>query len=293
MSLKGISKETLTILDSGHYHTAEGNRIDIAASQEAAMKGTRLLTPDELAELFTKRSAKQSHISAAMRVSGDKTQEAARRMVQDEGIDDLLVLNFASARNVGGGFLRGAKAQEEDLARSSGLFRCLETQRAYYEINRACSSLLYTDHMIYSPGVPWFREQNRELLDSFFLASILTAPAPNAGEYLRRAPGEDKEVRKAFGRRSGYVLALAEAFGHRNLLLGAWGCGVFRNRPKDVASAFVNHLKSRRFDGCFDRVEFAVYDRSESKSNLQAFATRVSGQTIYSHRHGYMGEESQ
>jgi uncharacterized protein (TIGR02452 family) len=86
-----------------------------------------------------------------------KPSEQTPRLVQEEGVDDPVVLNFASARNVGGGFLNGARAQEEDLARSCGLFRCLETQPEYYEVNRRTASLLYTDHIIYSPRVPWFR----------------------------------------------------------------------------------------------------------------------------------------
>src|SRR6185312_12808515 len=94
----------------------------------------------------------------------------------------VVALNFASAKNPGGGFLGGAKAQEEDLCRCSALYTCQLTQSAYYEVNRATSSMLYTDNIIYSPDVPFFRDDRLQLLDEPFTVSIITAPAPNAGQ---------------------------------------------------------------------------------------------------------------
>ncbi|MEO0601399.1 MAG: TIGR02452 family protein, partial [Myxococcota bacterium] len=91
--------------------------------------------------------------------------------VQDEGRHDLVLLNFASARNPGGGFINGARAQEEDIARASGLYPCLLQAPVYYDANRETRSLLYTDHLTYSPRVPFVRERNRRLLETPFLAS--------------------------------------------------------------------------------------------------------------------------
>jgi len=187
------------------------------------------------------------------------------------------VLNFTSARKLGGGCLRGAKGQEEDLARSSGLYRSLKTQPEFYAITRVCSSPLYTDYMFYSPNVPWFRGGNRELLCRTFLASVRTAPAPNVGEYLRKAFGDYEKVRNTLFRRAGYILTAAKMFGPGSLLLGAWGCGVFRNSPEDVAGAFKSHLKSRHFKDCFDRVEFAVFDSTKSQRTLNTFRIILQG----------------
>lgn len=176
-----IARETLDVQDRGSYATAAGIQ-EFGAAQRAAVAGTCLFRPAELASLVTRGapgSAERPEPTFA--VTDERTQDAARRLVHEEGATDLVLLNFASARNVGGGFLTGARAQEEDLARSSGLYRCLETQREYYDVNRQTHSLLYTDHIIYSPGVPWFRAGTREFIPRPFCAAVITAPAPTRG----------------------------------------------------------------------------------------------------------------
>lgn len=277
MSLKGAAQETLEVQDRGTYFAPSGVTVDISQAQQAAVAGTRLYRPDELETLLDQPAIDAPDSVPPCEVTDEKTQEASRRLVQDEGVSDLVLLNFASARNVGGGFLTGAKAQEEDITRCSGLYRCLETQMDYYETNRANSCLLYTDHIIYSPRVPWFRVKSREFLESPYLASVITAPAPNAGEYLKRERHQQKAVTETLVRRSEYVLAIARDQGHRSLLLGAWGCGVFRNQPEIVADAFMTHLQSPLFAGAFDRVVFAVYDPTKEQRNLRAFLRRISG----------------
>jgi uncharacterized protein (TIGR02452 family) len=154
------------------------------------------------------------------------------------------------------------------------LYRCQLQQPEYYEINRQQRSLIYTDHLIYSPKVPWFRTQSRQRLDHFFLASIITAPAPNAGQVLRRQPDALPQIEATLRRRAGYVLTVAADQGHRSLLLGAWGCGVFCNDPNRVADAFGQWLDSPRFGGCFDRVVFGVYDSRKDRKVLKAFQNR-------------------
>ena len=284
VNLQDVAAETLAILDRGWYQAPDGQRVSIAAAQAAAVAGTRLYRPHELDELIaagTHRRGRQAGAArrsrAALVVTGEKTQAAARRLVQEAGHDDLLVLNFASATRVGGGFLKGARAQEEDLARVSGLYRCLETQPEYYERNRAAASPLYTDHVIHSPAVPWFRDADLVLLAVPYLAALITAPAPNATRLLGRHAEPSRELRETLRRRAGHVLAVAAAHGHRNLLLGAWGCGVFGNDPGLVADAWVTHLRGRRFAGCFDHVEFAVYDTTREQRIVGAFRARVPG----------------
>ncbi|MEM8640444.1 MAG: TIGR02452 family protein [Cyanobacteria bacterium P01_G01_bin.54] len=276
MSLKGVAKETLDIIKNGEFSSKSGKVIQFTTEQKKAEEGTRLYSPAMVDNLLQNSQLSGNQKSCSIEVTAETTQVAAHRLVTREDCQDLVLLNFASARNPGGGFINGAKAQEEDLARCSGLYPCLLKQPKYYEENRSHDSLLYTDHLIYSPQVPWFRTQSRELLDHYFLASVITAPAPNAGQLLRRNPEAGPEIERVLHRRAGYVLAVAQAQGHRSLLLGAWGCGVFRNDPNRVADAFGQWLESPRFQGCFDRVVFGIYDSSKHQSTLQAFQARFA-----------------
>lgn len=273
MSLAGVGKETVSIVDRGEYALASGDRVSIADAVARAVRGTCLYTPDELAMLEALPPDPPAS-SCRVEVTGETTAAAARRLVEREGEARVAALDFASAKNPGGGFLGGAKAQEEDLARCSALYACQITQPAYYEANRAESSMLYTDHLIYSPDVPFFRDERLDLLPAPFLVSILTSPAPNAGEALKRDAGARRAIRATLDRRADHVLRVAAAQGHRTLVLGAWGCGVFRNDPVEVADVFARALAAPRFAGAFARVVFAVYDRSADRANLRAFEQR-------------------
>jgi uncharacterized protein (TIGR02452 family) len=135
----------------------------------------------------------------------------------------------------------------------------LTRQPQYYKANKGQKSLLYTHNMVYSPLVPFFRDDEYQLQEVPAFLNVITAPAPNAGEVLRRDPTAGPEIEKTLRRRAGMILAIAEQQEVRNLVLGAWGCGVFRNDPAMVADAFGKWLESKRFNGCFDRVVFGIY----------------------------------
>lgn len=276
--LKIVAQQTLAILDRGSYVTPSGQTVSLGDAVERAVAGTRTYPPAELVALLERTAAEPSLTpqpgAPTVEVTEETTAAGARRLLA-EGAGRVVALNFASAKNAGGGFINGAKAQEEDLARASALYPCLRGQREYYDRNRADGTMLYTDHVIYSPGVPFFRADDGQLLAEPVLISIITAPAPNAGEHLRRHPGEAAGLTTALRRRAGMVLAIAEAEGHRDVVLGAWGCGVFRNDPAEVADAFGRWLDSPRFAGAFDRVLFPVYARQDPSPTREAFRLRL------------------
>jgi uncharacterized protein (TIGR02452 family) len=264
-----IAQETISIVERGAYELRSGRRVDISREVAHAIGGTRLYRPGDYEALDLPEAAAATTV---FEVTGETTAEAARRLVQRERASSVAALNFASARRPGGGFLQGAKAQEEDLARCSALYNCLLPHRAYYDENRASPSVLYTDHMIYSPDVPFFRDEGLALLETPFVVSILTSPAPNAGE--AEARGEGRAVRATLERRAEHVLRVAAHHAHGVLVLGAWGCGVFKNDPREVAEVFANLLGSPQFARTFARVVFPVYDRSKAQENRRAFDDR-------------------
>jgi uncharacterized protein (TIGR02452 family) len=274
MSLTGVAQETLAIIEKGSYVAPSGRTVAVRDLVDRAVRGTVLHRPADLDALLAAR-ARPGHgaTSPRIEITPETTAQASRRLVEEEREKDVVALNFASAKNPGGGFLRGAKAQEEDLAYCSALYTCQIGHREYYDANRASGSMLYTDHIIYSPDVPFFRDERHALLEKPFLVSIITAPAPNAGEAARS--GESAEVQRTLRARARKVLAVAAAHGHRCLVLGAWGCGVFRNDPGEVADAFALALADGAFAGAFDRVVLAIWERSPERPTLRAFADRL------------------
>jgi uncharacterized protein (TIGR02452 family) len=132
--------------------------------------------------------------------------------------------------------------------------------------------MLYTDHMIYAPAVPFFRDERLDLLARRrSSSSVVTSPAPNAGEHLRRDARGHAAITAALTRRAERVLRVLAHQRQRVLVLGAWGCGVFRNDPAEVAAVFKNWLHAPEYLGAFDRVVFAIPERSRDQPTLRAF----------------------
>ncbi|SBT40970.1 TIGR02452 family protein [Micromonospora auratinigra] len=262
--LRAIARDTLAILDAGHYVNTHGETVQLAESAHAAVAGTRLHLPDD--PITTPPAGGPPPV---VEVTGESTLLAARRLATD---GEVAALVFASAKNPGGGFRTGAQAQEESVARASALFPCLTAVPQYYEFHREQRDLLYSDRVIHSPRVPVFRDDKGRLLDGVHLVSMLTCAAPNRGAVARNQPQDADRVGPALRDRARRVLAVAAGHGHRRLVLGAWGCGVFRNDPAEVADAFALALAEAA--GWFDQVTFAVLDRADGPTRA-AFAARL------------------
>jgi uncharacterized protein (TIGR02452 family) len=267
--------ETLRILERGHYAAPSGRPVSIAADLDAARSGSLLYTPDQLdrvvAEVAGRLGERSGAPATVFETQNETTLRAARRLLS-EGAVRVLALNFASARHPGGGFRGGSQAQEESLARASGLYACLTPHRTMYETNDRFGSCLYTDHMIYAPDVPVFRDDDDVLLEQPYPLSFLTAPAVNAGALKDHERGRIAPVMLA---RTEKVLAVAAKHGHETIVLGAWGCGVFRNDPEQVADWFAWHLTGAgAYCAAFRKVVFAVLDSAGTGVNFRPFASR-------------------
>ncbi|WP_042381515.1 TIGR02452 family protein [Streptacidiphilus melanogenes] len=263
--LRAVAARNQVIAETGRYVAVDGTEVEIGPALAAAVAGTRCFGPDEWPD--TPRD--DAVLATVIEVTAEGSLTAARRLAAD---GPVAVLNFASARNAGGGYLGGARAQEEDLCRNALLHPCLLQAPEYYEAHRASDDLLYSDRVIWSPSVPVHRDDRGALAAEPFTASFLTSPAPNAGALLRREPDAGPRIHSALARRSGRVLGVAADQGARQLVLGAWGCGVFRNDPHEVAGAFRSWLApGGAYHGVFARVVFAVWDRSEPSTNRSAF----------------------
>jgi uncharacterized protein (TIGR02452 family) len=267
-----MAKETVAICNAGFYVSRDGAKVEIAQHLARAKAGTVLYSPENV-------PAPDAALKTATRfeVKNETTFEALARLAGLNG-QHVACLNFASAKNPGGGFLNGSVAQEEALARASGLYPCLLQAPEYYERNRANRSTLYLDLAIYSPLVPFFRDDAGTLQEKPVLASVITAPAPNAGAIAQNEPANKQHITPTLRRRAELVLRIARAHQADQLVLGAWGCGVFRNDPQTVAAVFAELLRTPGpFAGAFPMVAFAGYDRSQNRATYQAFAREFNG----------------
>jgi uncharacterized protein (TIGR02452 family) len=255
-----MAAETMAIIEAGRYRSAGGSDVDLGTSIEAAVAGTRLYLPGQEVPVPPPRTAGR----LVTEVTNETSISAARRLGADAAC-----LVFASARKPGGGFLSGAQAQEESIARSSALYPCQQAAGEFYEFHRHQKDLRYSDRIIYSPGVPVFRADDGALLDEPHAVSFLTAAAPNLGAIMTSQPQAAAGVPGVLASRTERVLAVAAAHGHRKLVLGAWGCGVFRNDPAVVAAVFAAALAQARQR--FDHVVFAVLDHQPGAPAHAAF----------------------
>jgi len=249
----------MEVLARGWYMTDNADDpVDISAALHRAMEGS-----EELCENVPLRRLGTSKLTSGklhVQVTDETSLQALYRIAEEaKDLSATMLLNFASAKNPGGGFLGGAVAQEESLARSSGLFQCLEqfTDSLYARNRTDPNGCLYSDDMIFSPCVPFFRTDAGAFLDAPVCCSVLTAAAPNAGAAKGPAVKEVVSVLKA---RVVRVLRIAKAYDLRTLILGAWGCGVFKNDPQEVARAFHVALDLPELRGAFDYVLFPIPD---------------------------------
>jgi uncharacterized protein (TIGR02452 family) len=264
-----IAQETANILQHGTYPSPHGQTRSIRESLAAACTATQLYLPSDYDDLVARMAQLPTFPVTRIAISNQTTLAAAHTLASTS--PTLACLNFASAKNPGGGFLSGSHAQEESLARASGLVATLQTQPAFYAVHRHLPTALYSDHVIFSPDVPIFRDDTGQLLDQPWHASFLTAAAVNAGAVRTNEPHNRARIRPTLEHRARMVLAIAANHGCATLVLGAWGCGVFQNDPIEVASIFATVLADPRFQQRFQHIEFAVFDTSASQPVLRAF----------------------
>jgi uncharacterized protein (TIGR02452 family) len=241
---KLVAQETNKIISEGKYIAIDGNRYNITSKIQDSIALTQTTITNSF--VFLEREKK----STVIEVVNCPTFEAAK------GLDNVLVLNFASATNPGGGWLSGAIAQEEYLCRNSTLSACLENRLLFYKFHKEQKNPLYSSRFIYSQDVLVIRDEYDNLIKPW-KCDILTAAAPYAPAI------EDKEsIKKVFRDRIFTVISFANYYRYDSLVLGAWGCGAFQNDIEFVAKTFHEAIKEYPY---FDKIIFAILDSKEEK----------------------------
>ena len=204
----------------------------------------------------------------------------------------VCILNFASATNPGGGVTKGSSAQEEAICRCSTLYANLKEQyawNAFYAPHRRAHDPLHNDDCIYTPGVMVFKSDTDypQLLpeEKWYSVNVLTCAAPN----LRERPSNEmnagdgdaavhisgEELQALHEKRMRRVLEIAWRKGNEVVILGAFGCGAFRNPPAVVAQAMKTVVQEYRKS--FETIEFAVYCSPRDDENYRVFQQILGG----------------
>jgi uncharacterized protein (TIGR02452 family) len=180
------------------------------------------------------------------------------------GPKPVAVLNLASERSAGGGWQNGALAQEEALCYRSSLYLCLH--KSYYPLPSLSA--------IYSPSVLIIRdamsrghtlltptEQPANLpVTSVISVAALRYPALTDDKKSYKNEGQRAETK----RKIRLTLRVAALGGHTKIVLGALGCGVFGNPPKEVADCFLEVFREKEFQGgWWEEVVFAIMDNAK------------------------------
>lgn len=252
-------REAVRITESGKYLAPSGKLVDISQWVQRSITSTVSYPAGQPFQ----ESAMGEH-RTEISVENTTTFAAARDLIA-QGRRPA-ALNFASATHAGGGFLGGARAQEEYLARSSGLYACIK-DNPMYAFHRLRRDPLYTDYAIYSPDVPVFRSDDGRLLDEPYTVGIITCPAVNAGKLN---PERRSEAGPAMWLRILKVLSIGLRHGHDSIVLGAWGCGAFGNDSREIAGLFHRALVEN-FKGSYRQVVFAIVDWSRERRFIGPF----------------------
>ena len=251
-----FGQEAVEIINAGEYVSSNGQQVKIAAAVRQAVANTQAYLPDCPLPAITARF-EATHLE----VTNETTLNAARRLIAAG--ERPVALNFASATHPGGGFLTGARAQEESLCWSSGLYACLKDQ-PLYEFHRQRHDPLYTDYTLYSPDVPVFRDDDGRLLDEPYQCAFITSAAVNASALLQRDSSRRELIKPAMTERIRKVLTIGAAHGHTAIVLGAWGCGAFGNDGHEIAALFQQALTGE-FRGVYETIVFAILDFSDDQ----------------------------
>lgn len=168
------------------------------------------------------------------------------------GKGSICVLNFASYKNPGGGFLQGSRAQEECLCQSSYLYNVLREFPSYYEWNnKHLNKAMYENRAIFSPYIMFEQGDDKEY------CSVITCAAPNLTPNKKYGYGiTAEENSKILESRIKFVLDIAAREKVDTLILGAFGCGVFGQDATEVITLFNKYLMDERKN--FKRVIYAI-----------------------------------
>lgn len=198
--------------------------------------------------------ARKPNLKTRVSVCNTDTPSAASDLLKTTR-ERIFVLNFANSQERGGGYLRGAQAQEEDICRKSNLYKRLEAVPYPWASN---------DTLVYTSNVEVFRDENLERLphNKYFCVDVISAAAPYKPEIKIDQSGRARFAQaddcKHMAEKIRSVLRCALHHDTYSGIVGAWGCGAFGGPAYDNALLWSRVLHEPEFSNKFDNLVFAV-----------------------------------
>lgn len=252
----------------------------LAESVERAKASSQVYFEDDYPTFDIRNELDRTEIT----VSGDRSYQAAMRLVGEMPGSKIAVMNFANAFTPGGGVTKGSSAQEECLCRTSTLYPLLTAGApvdSYYRHHYKLDNPKATDSLIYTEGVVICKTDEdlpkRMPKEDWVTVDVITIAAPDlrkksnvhaalvaGGAFMNNAELFGYHVKRAI-----HMFTVAAAKKADVLVLGAFGCGAFENDPEVVARAYKTALSE--FPKMFKRIEFAVYCPPSGSRNYEVF----------------------
>jgi len=168
-----------------------------------------------------------------------------------DGEGRTCILNMASNKRPGGGVESGAVAQEECLFRCTDLFKTVDD--IYYPLG--------FDEAVYTTDVMIVKDKDYNLIETPVYVDCITMAAINLNKYQLSRPSYEGITRDKIN----MMLNLAEAHKCENLVLGAWGCGVYKNDPNYISNVFMSVIRKGGYN--FKKIVFGVINDDNSVDN--------------------------
>ncbi len=255
------------------------NEPALSSSIPIAKKNTTVFYEDDY-PVFDASKTEEEIIT----VSRDRSYQAAMRLYRNNPDAKIAVMNFANAFHAGGGVTSGASAQEESLCRTSTLYPLIyrrSLRDSFYAHHKKLNTPKASDSLIYTEGVVICKTDEdlpkRMPQEDWVTVDVITIAAPDLrdksnihvpimgnGTYMHDAELFGYHVKRAI-----HMFTCAAAKEADILVLGAFGCGAFRNNPEVVARAYKTAISE--FPRVFKKIEFAVYCSPRDMRNYQVF----------------------
>ena len=202
-------------------------------------------------------------VPTEVRITHEKTYDVIKDCYYRSN-NFVCVLNFASFFNPGGGFIKGSFAQEESLCAVSGLYLVLSSLDVYKKRAERKTVPEYDDEIIYSPAVPFTLDEGNT--GNPYLVDVLSCAAPNCNRIVMT---QQRQYIDALNKRIEAIYLRPFLNGCETLILGAWGCGVFKNDPGLISNMFAAIMA--KYPGLYHEVIFAC----GSKDNAEVFRNNI------------------